>query len=538
MSAIPLEKLSSAHSNSEDSSLLEKFDSRRSNELIIALAGPIGCGISSVAKEISDLLRSRGYIDVVHIKLSQFLEEGLDKGLINEPKLDGSARFRRYRRLQEAGKKLREATKNSSILAEYATKEITLDRRRRIRNAPGEDKTSAVPGKIAYLIDQVKRPEEVILLRAIYRNLFYLVGVTKINDHRKLEIESESVTTLEAQQLIEIDRNEAGDWGQKIDKTLHLADYLIRNDASNIEAKKLKLERFLSLVHGDTSITPTNHEQGMYAAYAAGLRSACLSRQVGASITSYTGEILATGCNDVPKAGGGLYSSSFSGKDMRCIHKDGQHCFNDLRKSKLKDEIRETLVASLKEINKGNLISNDEISLILGKIYKKTRIKDLIEFSRSVHAEMDAIVSLARLGGTGLEGARLYTTTFPCHNCARHIVASGIRKVFYIEPYEKSLAKELHSDSIAFEVDETTDKQPSRVEFLHYEGVAPNKFHDFFRAPSRKDGEGRYIRINPRDAEKSLPEYLDNYQEFEVKTVAHLEDELKTLKHPHAPKTP
>ncbi|MDN3612645.1 hypothetical protein QWZ16_23945 [Vibrio ostreicida] len=26
---------------------------------------------------------------------------------------------------------------------------------------------------------------------------------------------------------------------------------------------------------------------------------------------------------------------------------------------------------------------------------------------------------------------------FPCHNCAKHIVASGIKRVVYVEPYPK-----------------------------------------------------------------------------------------------------
>ncbi|ATR77806.1 hypothetical protein CTI69_29345 (plasmid) [Klebsiella pneumoniae] len=34
---------------------------------------------------------------------------------------------------------------------------------------------------------------------------------------------------------------------------------------------------------------------------------------------------------------------------------------------------------------------------------------------------MDAITSLARLGNGGFSDKVLYTTTFPCHNCARHI---------------------------------------------------------------------------------------------------------------------
>jgi deoxycytidylate deaminase len=31
--------------------------------------------------------------------------------------------------------------------------------------------------------------------------------------------------------------------------------------------------------------------------------------------------------------------------------------------------------------------------------------------------------------------------SFPCHMCARHIIATGLREVVYIEPYPKSVAK-------------------------------------------------------------------------------------------------
>lgn len=47
------------------------------------------------------------------------------------------------------------------------------------------------------------------------------------------------------------------------------------------------------------------------------------------------------------------------------------------------------------------------------------------------------------------KGATLYSTTFPCHNCARHIVGAGIARVVFVEPYTKSRAEQLHSDSIA-----------------------------------------------------------------------------------------
>lgn len=534
MSAIPKIAIapSSPSANDGNSKLLQKFDARKSDELVIAFAGPIGCGITSIVDGMKERLKERGYVDVVHIKLSNFLSQAIDKNLVKKwvEKTDSSERLIRYRRLQEAGRDLRRLSANPAILAEYAAQEIAIDRNKRQRNQTETGVGPIIPGRVAYLIDQVKRPEEVALLRAVYRNLFYLAGVTRIYDRRVAALEGERVRKEEVHGLMEIDRLEDGKDGQQLDKTLHLADYFIRNDATTVDEQRKKLNRFLDLVHGDKSVTPTDSEHGMYAAYCAGLRSACLSRQVGAAIATSTGEVIATGCNDVPIAGGGLYTASSNGPDMRCVHQEGQRCFNDLHKRKLQSDIGETVDRVLHDAESGSIaLSPHDRSNLLEAIYNNTRLKDLIEFSRSVHAEMDAIVSLARLGGVGLEDATLHTTTFPCHSCARHIVASGITKVFYVEPYEKSLAKELHSDAIAFEVEESKEQKPKRVEFLHFEGVAPRQFHNMFRAVTRKNSEGKFLPIKIQEADKVIPEYLDGYQDFEAKAVEHLVGEIKKL---------
>ena len=521
-----------------DKKLDQKFKDRRSAELVIALAGPIGCGIGGVAKSLEERLREHGYSNVVRIKLSEFLETVINERLIQIPStIEGeSSRFNRYRRLQEGGKELRRQTKNPAVLAEYATQQISIDRLKRDKNQQDRSMGPIVPFKVAYVIDQVKRPEEVTLLRAVYRNLFYLAGITRIYSKRRDALVAEGVGANEVDGLMEIDRMEDGEDGQQLDKTLLLADYFIRNDSMTADDKNEKLNRFLELIHGDQSVTPTEIESGMFAAYSAGLRSACLSRQVGAAIASKSGEVIATGCNDVPKAGGGLYSHASGTGDMRCIRREDQSCSNDLHKRKLQLEVS-TIIDRVLGEDGGDINGEAPIKLsalrrdkLLDAIYKETRIKDLIEYSRSVHAEMDAIVSLARLGSSGLQNATLYTTTFPCHNCARHIVASGIMKVFYVEPYEKSLAKDLHNDAIAFEVEESKNASPRRVEFLHFEGVAPRQFNNMFRAIGRKNSEGKFIPIRASDSHKAIPEYLDGYQDFEDKAIQHFVDEITTLR--------
>lgn len=46
------------------------------------------------------------------------------------------------------------------------------------------------------------------------------------------------------------------------------------------------------------------------------------------------------------------------------------------------------------------------------------------------HAELNAILNY---GGGSLNGAKLYVSLFPCNECAKAIIQSGIREIIYIE---------------------------------------------------------------------------------------------------------
>ncbi len=132
-----------------------------------------------------------------------------------------------------------------------------------------------------------------------------------------------------------------------------------------------------------------------------------------------------------------------------------------------------------------------------------------LEYGRMIHAEMSAITDAARLGRP-LQGATLFTTTFPCHMCAKHIVAARIANVVFLEPYPKSLASELHSDSIHIEGQsrEQFDSFPS-VNFSHFYGISPRRYRDLFERGSRKDEDGRLSKSpNQPMIEITIPVYL------------------------------
>ena len=56
---------------------------------------------------------------------------------------------------------------------------------------------------------------------------------------------------------------------------------------------------------------------------------------------------------------------------------------------------------------------------------------------RTVHAEVNAIVQAAR-NGVSIEGAVMYTNTFPCWNCFKMIANSGIKEIYCGDAYRAS----------------------------------------------------------------------------------------------------
>jgi cytidine deaminase len=153
-----------------------------------------------------------------------------------------------------------------------------------------------------------------------------------------------------------------------------------------------------------------------------------------------------------------------------------------------------------------------------------TQLMNVLEYGRPVHAEMAAVIDAARRG-VPVRGCTMYVTTFPCHNCARHIVASGIRRVVYIEPYPKSLASMLHLDAIA------TDAAPAtagQVEFMPFVGVAPRRYMEVFTMPRRKTDDGLAIVWKAASAEPRLPDNDLTYLVRERQALGELQAILKS----------
>lgn len=499
---LPIRSTSSNSSHTQ--TLKETLSKRLSKELVISMCGPLGCGIKQIARALKDQLQEAGYT-VVTIRISDLIhKESSDTSkfpTLKEHLLKPEDKYHeRIRKLQQLGNGLRKAFTNS-VGAQLAIRDITVWRETHPKAKTTRPDSIAIEEHTVFIIDQLKHPEEAELLKTAYGSLYYQLGIVSKESEKIQRLIDNRVSRPEASHLIEIDRKENQKHGQQLEKTLQLSDYYISNNSGNLPSLRKNIERFLSLIHGVNGITPTKDEVGMYTAYSASLRSACLSRQVGAAICDSEGNVLSIGRNDVPKFGGGLYTAEDGDNDHRCIN-HGAKCYNTERIEFLKDDISEIL----RDIG----VDGEGVENAIERIGNETTLGALIEFSRAIHAEMDAILTLARGSGIGSKNTTIYTTTFPCHNCARHIVTAGITRIVYIEPYEKSLAITLHSDSLIL-----GENDASKVSVLSFEGVSPRRYQVLFAKGKIKDSKGLAVTNSITDLNHIDPVLLARYTETE-----------------------
>ncbi len=440
----------------------------RDSELVFGLVYAVGTNDKLINDTLQGHIKKFQYKPNI-IRLSDYLE-GLIRKLHLDVRLDDSSEYARIKSRMDAGDAARDKCKRADLLALRACGEIASER--------SESTLSKLPEpcpKTVHILFSLKRPEEVVALRRIYGAGFYLIGVFATEQERINFLDKDKHTPKDsAEKLIKRDEAEAEEFGQQTRDTFHLADVFIRLKG---EEYKKQLCRFINIVFGHPFETPTADEYAMFMAYAASTRSASFSRQVGAVVTSARGELVGIGCNDVPCAGGGLYWPGEYDKRDYSFEYHGRTGVdsNETCRGEIIKDIMDRLRSEVQEGQR----------LAVGKeMLKGSPLMDITEYGRSVHAEMEAILSCAR-AGVSPRGGTLYTTTFPCHNCTRHIVAAGIKRVVYVEPYPKSRARDLHYDSIRL-LDEAEpgisvdSSRSDRVNFEPFVGVGPRRFYDLF----------------------------------------------------------
>lgn len=480
------------------------------SELIIGLVGAVGTDLERVTRILRDRLVAFNY-ETQEIKISK----DIISPLCDVP--DTQDNYIRTDTLMTEGNHLREKTKDNSVLALATAAKINEFR---VSEAIGDGEPAPLKRK-AFIVNSLKHPEEVQKLRDIYADGFFLIGVYS-DEKRRYDYltKNKRISAENTQKLMLRDADESDPFGQHTRNTFHLSDFFI-NFNGNSDKFQNDVWRTLDLVFGKPYVTPTFDEFAMFMAFSASLRSADLSRQVGAVMTKNK-NIVSTGANDVPEAGGGLYWPDYNDEHNSIVDKEDGRDYkrgfdsNALEKRAIIDDIISKIPVEHRDLIKEHI--------------KSSRIKDITEYGRVVHAEMEAILACAR-SDISTKDAELFCTTFPCHNCAKHIVASGIKRVVYVEPYPKSKAFEFHSDSISLDPTSATN-----VIFEPFVGVGPRSFFNLFSTNlgsgypiKRKNSEGSVIPWGEETSKLRMQMLPSSYIERETLSASIINDYMEKI---------
>jgi len=526
------------------------------NELVIALVAAVGTDVGMISAEVAIELNEYDY-ETIPLRLSEYLADEAGVDFFNEKRFDEALWD-----AMSAGDELRQKWKRDDALALHAIADIyaTRNDRRGVGNEPpaedveaGNQRVELPPPleRIAFVLRSLKTPAELETLRAVYGPRLVVIGAYSPKDARidylAGEIEASRQTknrkkwVRQPEQLVERDEKEERAGGQDVSDTFHRADFFIRGWDS--EVARVDIQRTVEILFGSPFRTPTRDEHGQYIAAGAALRSGEFGRQVGAAIATPGGSIISVGANEVPKAGGGSHwedDPDDGNRDFEIGDVDTNRAQFDV----LADELAERIDARARALSAAAGDLDNEARAAVNALRTGLRealpgdlraggLKDLTEFGRAVHAEMNALLDAARRG-VPVQGATLYTTTFPCHNCARHIVGAGIDRLVFVEPYTKSRAEQLHGDSISIAL---PDRAEGTVAFEPFVGVAPRRYREMFDLAerqqlghlARKDGHGRKKTFKKKSA---LPIFADGgLAPFRPESREYRAKELLALEH-------
>ena len=500
---------------------IKATEKRSAPELIIGLVGPLGADLDKVTEELVsafDQVHCKTEIVTISQVIRTLIQEALGTTDIKVYLPESPEDLRIWTHMT-AGNEIRKSAAENGVLAIAVLMHLKKSRL---------EQNSTIPQ--VYIIRSLKSPEELEVFRKVYGDNFILVAAHASRDLRITNL-ADLVARLRneertdrhrkiAMDLVNKDEAETDPYyaehGQHVREVFPRADIFVK--ASDVARLRQSLTTFVELLFGTQPFhTPSRDEYAMFHAQAASLRSSTPSRQVGAVISTEDGNVVAVGTNEAPKPGGGLYWSD-NGAGLP-DWKKGYDSSDKMRMVLLKDVLerlkqQEGWLSSAKQERKTDDLIKEALPFM-----SEARLMDISEFGRNVHAEMAALLDAARRG-VSVEGLTMYCTTFPCHDCAKHIIAAGINRVVYIEPYPKSRAKELFDEAIVVDpMDNEATK--GKVRFEPFVGIAPRQYMPLFAFSkgerSIPDGD-----LPKESASTSSAQHFPRYSEI-AETVAAME---------------
>ncbi|WP_320914582.1 MULTISPECIES: hypothetical protein [Butyricimonas] len=359
--------------------------------------------------------------------LEQVLAKMMKKVLAKELQAWGN-NIRLYNHVQSLGK-INE--KSPSCLAHKINQFIKIFR--------VADKKENKPTLIA--IDALRNPYEILYFRERYA-AFYTISVNTEENIRQQKLFEKGYRQSEVQELDEAEKGK-NDFQKSyqlidVDKCIELSDIHLTHDGVHIEKNRNLINQiftYISLILHPGLVPPSPLERIMQVAFTAKLNSGCLSRQVGAAVTNEYYSVQAIGWNTVAEG-----QTPCSLRNIYDLHsQEDAKAYSTYEKddAKFSDYINKTLSA----YNSSNATEK------LGGLTLAYCFKDIHTtinadkqrgnqvHTRSLHAEENAFLQLAKYGSQGIKGGKLFTTASCCELCAKKAYQLGIKEIYYIDSY-------------------------------------------------------------------------------------------------------
>lgn len=294
------------------------------------------------------------------------------------------------------------------------------------------------------VIDALRNPFEILYFRERLSGFYCLsVNTTKQIRHDKLM----KYRNLSYDEVNAIDEKEKSKSKEEesfrridIDRCLQLSDIHLSHSGEPVNNNfKLinQLFTYLSLMLHPGLVPPSPQERIMQIAYTAKMNSGCLSRQVGAAITDENYSIRAIGWNSTPEGQVPCALRVFENLTERM----DQDAFSEYERTNPEFQANGIGKLSCAYKSRQEDINKSLRGLPIRYCFKDihTTITEKQKYNqvhtRSLHAEENAFLQLAKYGGNGIKGGKLFSTASCCELCAKKAFHLGIKEIYYIDSY-------------------------------------------------------------------------------------------------------
>lgn len=295
--------------------------------------------------------------------------------------------------------------------------------------------------KVLIVIDAIRNPFEAIYLRERY-SAFYLMSINTPEKDREYRLKK--LLNLNDAQVENISKKEDDKkiegkeffYSQNIAKCIQLSDIHINNPqegTDNFSTLKKQLAWYISLIMHPGIVTPTKEERCMQLAVTAKLNSGCMSRQVGAIVTDENFSVKGIGWNSTAEGQPPCIVRSVE----HLLNHDDPDAYSDYEKNneKFRKLLKEKYANKLDNEEFKGKLSGRNVTYCFKDIQNELEDEKNQVHTRSLHAEENAFLQIAKYGGQGIKNGILFTTASPCELCSKKAFQLGISQVFYIDPY-------------------------------------------------------------------------------------------------------